>query len=248
MLALKTSKILSHRLFGRQVRSQVSRVRARGRGLTVQNFFRNNNYEPYIVQSGDTLYNISLSTGASLRELIAANNIRNPDVIIAGKQIQLPAAKSARAAPSLSASKQAEYTVAQVVPASPRVAAGPTHVGGGVAKWVVAAFVCFWGVWHAMKVAKAKAKQELAAKAILMKERQQYWRRVLDAAEGAEFERPKDVSDMQVSTVGSGNIEQRWDSVLDLGTIFQFTRFLGKSRAVRCHEAAMVSSSYPTTT
>lgn len=244
MLALKTSNVLSHRLFGRQLR----RGRPRGHGLLVHSLFRNNISQPYTVQSGDTLYKISLSTGVSLEELIAANNIRNPDVIIAGKEIQLPTAKVPRTALSLSASKQAKYTVTQVVPSSPRVATGQTHMGGAVANLVVAAVLCFWGVWHAMKVMKAKAKQELAAKAILMKERQQYWRRVLTAAEGAEYERPNEVSGMQVSSTGSGKIEQRWDTVLDLGTMFQFSRFLGKSRALRCHEAAVLSSTYPTKT
>jgi len=44
----------------------------------------------HIVQSGDTLYLISLKYGVSFSALIAANPTSNPNLIFVGQQINLP--------------------------------------------------------------------------------------------------------------------------------------------------------------
>ena len=44
----------------------------------------------YIVQPGDTLYSISLRFGVTVDELMAANNITNPNLLSAGQQLIIP--------------------------------------------------------------------------------------------------------------------------------------------------------------
>ena len=44
----------------------------------------------YIVQPGDTLYSISLRFGVTVDELMAANNITNPNLLSAGQQLVIP--------------------------------------------------------------------------------------------------------------------------------------------------------------
>ena len=44
----------------------------------------------YIVQSGDTLYSISLRFGVTVDELMAANNITDPNLLSAGQQLIIP--------------------------------------------------------------------------------------------------------------------------------------------------------------
>ncbi len=44
----------------------------------------------YVVQSGDTLYSIALRYGTSVSELVALNNIANPNLIYVGQVLYLP--------------------------------------------------------------------------------------------------------------------------------------------------------------
>jgi LysM repeat protein len=45
----------------------------------------------YVVQPGDTLYKISVRFGTTVDELVALNNIENPDLIYVNQVLQLPA-------------------------------------------------------------------------------------------------------------------------------------------------------------
>lgn len=44
----------------------------------------------YVVQPGDTLWGIAIAHGASLEELLAANNLADPDMIWAGQDLVIP--------------------------------------------------------------------------------------------------------------------------------------------------------------
>lgn len=44
----------------------------------------------YVVKEGDTLADIANSFGVSVADLIAANNLTNPDVIIVGQELIIP--------------------------------------------------------------------------------------------------------------------------------------------------------------
>ncbi|MYJ13330.1 MAG: LysM peptidoglycan-binding domain-containing protein, partial [Acidimicrobiia bacterium] len=44
----------------------------------------------YTIQSGDTLYSIAQQFGVTLDDLVALNNIENPDSIRAGDQLFIP--------------------------------------------------------------------------------------------------------------------------------------------------------------
>lgn len=49
-----------------------------------------NQDETYTIQSGNTLSGISLRYGTTVRELVILNNIKNPNLIFPGEQIQVP--------------------------------------------------------------------------------------------------------------------------------------------------------------
>jgi len=67
----------------------------------------------YLIQPGDTLLDIATRTGVSLEKLIGLNQIQNPDVIIAGKSLQLEgsAAVGQAAAAVPASSSSGRYTV-----------------------------------------------------------------------------------------------------------------------------------------
>lgn len=44
----------------------------------------------YVVKEGDTLADIANSFGVSIADIIAANNLSNPDVIIVGQELIIP--------------------------------------------------------------------------------------------------------------------------------------------------------------
>ena len=47
---------------------------------------------PYTVQAGDTLYRLSQRFGTTVEELVALNDIANPDLIFVGQELLVPAA------------------------------------------------------------------------------------------------------------------------------------------------------------
>ena len=49
----------------------------------------------YVVQSGDTLGGISAAHGVSIEELVAANNITDPDVLAVGQELVIPGSEAA---------------------------------------------------------------------------------------------------------------------------------------------------------
>jgi beta-lactamase class A len=57
----------------------------------------------YLIQPGDTLLDIATRTGVSLEKLIGLNSIQNPDIIVAGKTLQLDGAASDQVAAGSSA-------------------------------------------------------------------------------------------------------------------------------------------------
>ena len=63
----------------------------------------------YLVQPGDTLLAIAADTGVSLDRLVSLNNIKNPDVIIAGQNLSLVGSGSA--APAQDLANTVSYTV-----------------------------------------------------------------------------------------------------------------------------------------
>lgn len=74
--------------------------------LSAQSFASaNETLATYLIQPGDTLSGIAMSTGISIERLISFNSIKNPDVIIAGQTISLTGA-----APS-GQSNAMQYTV-----------------------------------------------------------------------------------------------------------------------------------------
>lgn len=46
--------------------------------------------QKYVVKEGDTLADIANSFGVTVADLIAANNLKNPDVIIVGQELIIP--------------------------------------------------------------------------------------------------------------------------------------------------------------
>ena len=60
----------------------------------------------YLIQPGDTLSGIAVSTGVSIERLVGFNSIKNPDVIIAGQTLSLTGA-----APAGQGGGGAQYTV-----------------------------------------------------------------------------------------------------------------------------------------
>jgi len=71
----------------------------------------------YLIQPGDSLLQIASSTGVSLDRLMALNGLKDPDMIIAGKSLQLQADQAAAAAnapapaATPSTTNAAKYTV-----------------------------------------------------------------------------------------------------------------------------------------
>jgi hypothetical protein len=61
----------------------------------------------YIVQAGDTLYDIALRYGVTVDEIVEANNLENPDVLKIGQELIIPLP---------------EPTAAPVAPTAPPVA------------------------------------------------------------------------------------------------------------------------------
>jgi LysM repeat protein len=51
----------------------------------------------YIVKAGDTLYGIALRYGVTVQQLVASNNIANPNLIFSGQQIIVPVSKTSTA-------------------------------------------------------------------------------------------------------------------------------------------------------
>ncbi|MDR2940437.1 MAG: CAP domain-containing protein [Clostridiales bacterium] len=52
-------------------------------------------YEAYVIQDGDTLYNIAQNYGTTVDEIIVINpELENPDLIVTGSEVKLPAGGS----------------------------------------------------------------------------------------------------------------------------------------------------------
>lgn len=83
----------------------------------------------YVVRSGDTLYNISLSfPPVTWPEIARANNITNPNMIFVGQSLCIPAAGTPPAAtPTLTAATPTK-PAATATPAGPAPTAVPTAV------------------------------------------------------------------------------------------------------------------------
>jgi beta-lactamase class A len=65
----------------------------------------------YLIQPGDTLMDIAKRTGVSLERLLSLNSIHNPDVIIAGKTLQLEGGSSTGTEQTAAASANKSYKV-----------------------------------------------------------------------------------------------------------------------------------------
>jgi len=55
---------------------------------------------PYIVQEGDTLYEIALRFNVSVEDLIEANHLENPDQLRVGQELLIPAPRAPAVTPS----------------------------------------------------------------------------------------------------------------------------------------------------
>lgn len=80
----------------------------------------------YVVRQGDTLSNIAMRNGTTVAALMAANGIKNQDLVMAGQKLVLPG--RAAAAPAASAApKPAARPAAKPVTAPVREAARPVE-------------------------------------------------------------------------------------------------------------------------
>lgn len=65
----------------------------------------------YTVAPGDTLFNIGLAFGLTVDELVAANNLANPNDLYVGQVLTIPAPGSVTVSPTEAATGEQSYTV-----------------------------------------------------------------------------------------------------------------------------------------
>jgi beta-lactamase class A len=80
----------------------------------------------YTVRSGDTLWDIAVSTGATVDTIVKLNNLSDSDALTIGQVLTVPAASSSRPSPSPTAR-----------PAQTRTGGSPSTAGGQTAALVV---------------------------------------------------------------------------------------------------------------
>lgn len=83
----------------------------------------------HVVQPGDSLFRIALQYGVTIDAIVAANNIVNPNLIIAGQELVIPGVDGPAAGQPAPAATTAPASTA---PAAPALPSGATAVEGGV--------------------------------------------------------------------------------------------------------------------
>jgi polysaccharide biosynthesis protein PslG len=86
----------------------------------------------YVVQAGDTLFRIAARNGTTVQQILALNNLRDPNSIIVGQRLQLPPANTAvpTAAATSAPTSVATAATAAAATAAPTAVGTPSVIGG----------------------------------------------------------------------------------------------------------------------